>query len=509
MSEPGGLPRLLRNAGALLAAYVVPRALTFAAALLAARLLRPAAFGAYGMAAALAITLSVLCSLGLLPLLVREIAREPARGPALVAAANRIKLAASVLVLAATAGLAALLGLPGEAVMAASWLAAGQVCWAIAESTGARLQAEERMAPWVAANVVLGASGALLGAAAVWLTHSVAWFAAGLAAGQLAGLLYLRARVHSTGPRPSADAVRSEVRFAVRATAPFALAFLALTIFYKFDVLLLGRLSDAHSVGIYAAGYKLVDVAHALAVIGAAAVYPRLARTGAGGSGRDASGRPLSGAESPARRASADSSGSAAGAEASRRTLELALLGAVAPAAALWLLREPITAFLFGADYAATGSVLALLAPATALLAVNIVAGYLLAVADRTGSMAAAYLLALAVKLACALAWARAYGAVGTAAAMLVGELAAAASLARALHGAAIPLPRARTITLAAAAASWAIGCSLLPGSLPGTLLFGLGVMVLYPLGGALSGPELISVRSLFRWTNPRAREAT
>jgi hypothetical protein len=140
---------------------------------------------------------------------------------------------------------------------------------------------------------------------------------------------------------------------------------------------------------------------------------------------------------------------------------------------------------------------------------VNIVAGYLLAVADRTGSMAAAYLVALAVKLACLLAWAPAYGATGTAAAMLVGELAAAASLARALRLAAIPLPRAISVLLAAAAALCAAGSSLAPAAWTASLLFALGVLVLYPLGGALSRGEMESVRGLFTWFAPRAPEPT
>jgi O-antigen/teichoic acid export membrane protein len=63
---PGeAVQRVALNAAALLGAYVLPRSLTFAAALVAARVLRPAAFGVYGTAAALAMTLSILCTLGM------------------------------------------------------------------------------------------------------------------------------------------------------------------------------------------------------------------------------------------------------------------------------------------------------------------------------------------------------------------------------------------------------------------------------------------------------------
>src|SRR5690606_39252000 len=57
----------------------------------------------------------------------------------------------------------------------------------------------------------------------------------------------------------------------VRALAPFAAAFVALTVYYKVDVLLLARWRDAAEVGLYAAAYKFVDVAHALALVAAGA----------------------------------------------------------------------------------------------------------------------------------------------------------------------------------------------------------------------------------------------
>src|SRR5262245_4571511 len=113
------------------------------------------------------------------------------------------------------------------------------------------------------------------------------------------------------------------------AALPFAAAFFMLTIFYKFDVLLLGRLQPTHVVGLYAAGYKLVDIVHALAVVAAGAIYPRLARLSAG----------------------------AQRAQSATRALELFLLAGGIAAGALWVTRVPVTAFLFGPAYDATAGV--------------------------------------------------------------------------------------------------------------------------------------------------------
>jgi O-antigen/teichoic acid export membrane protein len=457
------LVRVAKNAGALLGAYVVPRALTFAAALLAARVLQPAAFGAYGAAAALAMTLSVLCTLGMLPLLVRELARDPTRGDALIAAANRIKIIAALPMLAALLLVATVIGLSADATRAALVLAIGHVFWALAESYGARLQAEERMRRWLEANIVFGVCSAFLGGIAVYMTRSVPWFCAGFAAGQLFAFLYLRLRTPLR--RVPARARAGELTYLLRAVAPFAVAFFVLTVFYKLDILLLSALSDASSAGLYAAGYKLVDVVHALAVVAAAAVYPRLAR--------------------------------AKGTAAASRATELFFLAAVPGAALLWLSREPLVSLLFGADYAGTSYALALLAPATALLAVNILAGYLLASANRAGTMAAVYAVALPVKVVCGVLWMPSSGAAGAAAAMLAGEAVAIVGFGLVLVRLSVPLPRLRPLLLGGAAALVAALSAPIGSTLIAASIFTIATAVVYGAGGALSTQERRELRSL------------
>src|SRR5690606_41390840 len=97
---PAGVRRVLHNALSLLLAYVLPRLFMLGSVVVAARVLGAAQFGAYSTAAAFAVVLSIVATLGMTPLLVREIARMPERAPELLAAAHAVKTASNVLMLA-------------------------------------------------------------------------------------------------------------------------------------------------------------------------------------------------------------------------------------------------------------------------------------------------------------------------------------------------------------------------------------------------------------------------
>ena len=466
------LRRVLLNAAALFAAYVLPRALTFAAALVAARALGPNAFGAYGTAASLAMIFSIFASLGMLPLLVRELARAPERAAELLAAAHVLKLVAGAGMVAALGVCARLLGMSTTTVWAAVLLGAGHALWTVAENFGALLQSRERLRIWLEANIVFGVVSGVLAATAVLLTRSVPWFCAGFAAGQGAALLYLLVRLPPLPRTHQPGRVTGDVLRLARAALPFAVAFFALTVFYKFDVLLLDRLQGSVAAGVYAAGYKLVDVVHALAVVASAAVYPRLAR--------------------------------AATQDAARRTVELFLLIAVPAAASIWLIRTPLVALLFGAEYADTAVALGLLAPAAGVLAVNILFGYLLGVADRAGLLALCYAIGVAAKLVFGLLWMPVAGAAGAAAAMLASELLLSGTLVIAVTVAGVALPRARPVALAAFAVAWAVACGMFATSIGAALLlFILGVTTAYIAGGALSTAERAAVRGVLALSAP------
>ncbi len=477
MGGAAGLRRVLLNGGALLGAYVLPRSLTFCAALVAARLLGPAQFGAYVTAASFAMILSILATLGMQPLLVRELARAPNRAATILNAAHLIKLVAACVMIGTTFLIARyVFDYPSAVVQAAVLLAIGHACAAFGENLGAWFQADERMHIWLEANVWFGLVSGLLGIGLVVWTRSVPHFAAAFAAGQLAALLWLMRRLPRTA-RVWNNHALPEVRALLHAAAPFAVAFLALTIFYKVDVLLLQRLRDAGAVGVYAAGYKLVDVVHALAVVAAAAVYPRLARA----------------------------TTAEARAYASRRTLELFLLAGVAGSGVLWLVRGPLTLLLFGAEYAETAALLGLLAPALVALVINILAGYLLSAADRIAPLALAYIAGCTLKLLLGLWWIPHYGAQGMALANLTAEVVLALALVAVLARASAAVPARRTVVLALLGVLLALAMATLPAApVVSALLYVTLVALLYGAGHALTRAEWRLLGSALRSTSVR-----
>ncbi|HEX7120120.1 MAG TPA: oligosaccharide flippase family protein [Longimicrobiales bacterium] len=483
--EPASAVRRVgANAASLLAAYVLPRVCTLTAAVVAARVLGAGEFGAYGTAAAYAVILCIAATLGMMPLLIREIARDPAAAPGLLAAAHRIKLVSGAAMLVALPAIAHfVLGFPPHVTLAALLLGVGYALSAFAENFGAYFQAVERMHVWLQANAALGIVTGVLGIVLVVWTRSVVWFCAAWVAGQAAALAWLARRAPPELRRPAAPAPGAVRRLAA-ALAPFAASFIALTLYYKVDFLLLARWRDAAEVGIYAAAYKFVDIAHALAIVVASAVYPRLSRAAA----------------------AAGTGGRAPG----TRVAELVLAAAVPASALLWLLREPIVRVVYGDAYLDAAPVLALLAAAIPPLTLDILAGYLLGAAGRMRYVAAAYAAATVANVALNALLVPTYGAIGSAAAMLGSETALAVALLVVLRREAAIAPSGRILAAAAAAAALCAALGAAPGAGWGAALaYAPAVALLYAWAGVVPREERAAVREAIRgalWPRARAR---
>jgi O-antigen/teichoic acid export membrane protein len=465
--------RLGGNALALLGAYAVPRLLVLASVIAAARELGAAAFGAYGTAAAFAVVLSILATLGMQPLLVRDLARSPEHAAARLAAAHVVKTGSAVLMLGTLLVAARVLDLPGDVTRAALLLGIGYAVGGYVENLAAYVQARERMHLWTEASAVYGLVTGASGAALVIGTGSVAWFCAAPILGQLATLGWLLRRMP---PPAGAGRVRgADVAALVRALAPFAAAFIALTVHSKLDILLLAQWRGAVEVGLYAAAAKLVDVTQALVVVAVAAVHPTLARAAAG---------------------------PAATRWAATRVLELTLLAAVPAAGLVFLVRGGLMAVVFGAEYADAVRPAAWLAAALPALAVNITGGYVLGTKGRMRDVAALYGGALSLKALLCTLWVPALGAAGAARAMLAAELVLSVGMLRALHVHAAAAPDRRAAALASGAAIAAGGCAWAAGAADtavATVAFVTVVLALYALGGALPHGERASIVNSLR----------
>lgn len=466
-ARAAGLRRVLANALSLLLAYALPRGALFFSTIIAARALGPAAFGAYGTAAAYAVILSILSTLGMQTLLVREMARSPDSAGALLRAAHRVKTAANIVMLPLLLVLAAgPLGYAEDVTIAALLLGGAYAVGSYVENFAAWFQAVERMHVWTQASAAFGVVTAVTGIVLVMATRSAVWYAAAPVLGQLAALWWLHRRLPAQ-VRAAAPASLAQIAALGRALVPFAIAVLALTLYYKADVLLLAAWQSAEQVGIHAAAYRFVDMVQALTIVAAAAVYPRLSRSA-----------PAVGARSGEMWAAG-------------RVAELLLLAAAPLAVSLALAREPVIDLLYGADYAASAPVLGILAVALVPLAFDIFAGYALGAAGRMRSVAIAYGCALALNVALNAWLIPARGAAGAALAMVVSETALAAVLAWELHRTTGARVRWRTAIAVLSAIGLGAGAAATPLHWPLRIVVFVALCAtMYGLLGALPAGE-------------------
>jgi len=479
--EPvSGAQQVAANGLALLLAYVLPRLFTVVAIVVAARVLGTGDFGVYGAAAALAVMLAVMVSLGMHPLLVREIARHPRRAGTLIGAAHRVKTVAALAMLGAAVVLGRVL-FPdqGEAQAATLVLCVGWVLQAYAENLSAYFQAVERMGRWTQASALFGLISSAAGVALLLATGSLVAFSCGFTLGWGAALAWLHHRLPSEAVGTEAPALATVMELA-RGTAPFAAAFIALTLYCKVDVLLLRHWGGDEQVGLYAAAYKFVDVFQALVIVAAGAVYPRLSR-------------------------SAVTRGP--GPWAGTRSTELLLLVAAPAGLTLHLVAYPLVALLYGPGYAASGPVLSWIGLLLPLLALSLHSGYVLAAAGRILPMAVLYSAGVLLNVALNAWLIPLRGAEGAALARLGSEAVVASAFLATVGALARAAPRVRTALLALGLAVVAAALSAMPdptgGWLRASAFVALTLVTYLLLGAAQPGEARAFLAALRRGARP------
>ena len=455
---------------ALLFAYLLPRGFTFASVVVAARALGTSEFGSYGTAAAYAVILSIVATLGMMPLLIREIARRPERAAGLLRAAHVVKTGSNVVMLVMLVALARWLEYETDVVRASMLLGVGYVLGSYAENLSAYYQAVERMHVWTQASAIFGFVSGVGGIAAVLATQDMVLFCIFPAIGWTAACVWLLARA-PRDVRWGTSVRRADVVALLRTLLPFAAAFVLIAVYYKIDVLLLARWQTPEHVGVYAAGYKFVDIFQALVVVASAAVYPRLSRM------------TQSQADLP----------SPAGA----RSTELILLCAVPVAGTLYFLAGPIVTTLFGATYSDSIPVLRTLALVLPFLAITIHGGYVLAASERMTAVAWLYLVALvvnvtlnAVLIPSAAGRGAALAMVGSEALLAVGFL----TVLRVLAGTG-PRPPVFVAVLTMGGIGTLLSAVPIFGSYGTAALFLVTVLVVYPVTGAFIARDAALLR--------------
>jgi O-antigen/teichoic acid export membrane protein len=268
--------RVARNSVWLLAAEGSRRLISLVVAIVVARALSVEDFGRFGLALALAGIFEAIAAFGLTPLLVREAAADSELGARSFQTALGLRL-----VLGAVASLAMILfgramGYEGAARQAVDL--AATIVWgnALAQTGEAMFDGQQRMELAALATVLRSLVLLACVAVAVWagwgLTGVVgaylanAWFAAlfnsWLAAARLPGVS-LRPRLTDGLPM-------------LRRALPFVLIGFVWIVAFRVDMVLLERLTDERSVGLYRSGYAFFELLLTLPVLTTRALYPAL-----------------------------------------------------------------------------------------------------------------------------------------------------------------------------------------------------------------------------------------
>jgi len=250
---------------------------------LVARSLGPDAYGAFVTVVAMAALLGPFSGLGTPNLFIKNV--RSGKRPAAICWGNGILLTvlSGALLTAAAVGLSILLHLKTAPFAVFLVCLADMVLLKVTELAAFGFTASDRMKQTSIQNVVVSLLR-LAGIAGLMVTvHPVTldrWVVVYLLT-TLLGMVYALAKGSQLWGRPSTDltALREDAAEGVF----FSIAGSATTVYNDIDKIMLSKLSDLASTGVYAAAYRVIDVSMTPVRSLATAAYPQFFRKGLGG----------------------------------------------------------------------------------------------------------------------------------------------------------------------------------------------------------------------------------
>ena len=335
--SPAPPRRVLLNWLWLFTAQVLVRLVALGYKVFLARALGVAGYGLYAWVVTTVMVFTLLVEAGMNRLLIRDVARQPERGPGLMGAVARVRLVFAAVAFVAMLGVFLVVPtqdgqLLGLAIVGITlFIGAGSLTF----DAGFYAAEEARFSG--VAQVIVTVTAALLGVAAVLLHLGLPGLFAGVVASQLLQAAYLYFRLQDVHLRPDWDAILPW-RPLLRDALPYALLGALNVLYFRIDTVMLQPLRGSEETGIYTAAFKLLEVMLFVPGTLAAVILPRMARYHQEDTDR---------------------------LRASHLRLTRLLFGVGLPvSAALWLFSPWIIATLYGPEYAAATPVLRVLAGA-------------------------------------------------------------------------------------------------------------------------------------------------
>ncbi len=271
---------ILRNSLFVSSGGSIVRLLGFAFTILCVRLLGEETYGQYLTALAFTGLLSIFFELGTTQYVERSLAQDRTRLPQLLWKLVTIRLllsAASVVILPV---LAIALGYDRIIVIAILMQALTFILAALLAPLIVVMSSHERYDLWTGNQIVGQLGTIILGASVLWLGGGLLMLVAvGLVVMPIQiGYALIALRRSGLGPlRWEVDT--AGIRSFLRASMPFALTSLALTVSFNIDTVLLSLMQPSNVVGWYGAAYRLVPTVVSLLGGFLAVITPSLART--------------------------------------------------------------------------------------------------------------------------------------------------------------------------------------------------------------------------------------
>ena len=275
---------ILFNLTALVSAQALVKLINFVVSVAVVRYLGAQELGRYAYVLAFVYPFGVLADFGLATFAIREISREPARGPEVVASLRRALLLLSGVGSCAMIGVALLARHDATTMLCMGLAGLSMLLSAATTPCIVTLTAREDLHLVSVHRVV----SSVLGAAAtvivlLWEGASLGLLAASAA---VSGMMLIFARILA-GCMPVASTVLfGHVRAMIRQALPFGLLMLGYALYYRVDMIMLHWLRESRDVGLYAAAYRFLDAVILLAASIGGPFYPRLSSM----AGRDPQG---------------------------------------------------------------------------------------------------------------------------------------------------------------------------------------------------------------------------
>jgi O-antigen/teichoic acid export membrane protein len=348
--------RIARNATILMASQLTTWVLTLVLTIFLPRYLGAVNSGKLTISNSIWAIVAIVATFGMDTLLTKEIARKPAQAARLLGASIGLRVILFALGAVVVMFYLRAANYPDETIYVIIIGAFASLTWVLIGACQAVLQGLERMTPMAIATIVGKAVNTLVCIAFLLLGYGVYVAAAVAVLAALVNLTIQLAALRQLAKVQIVFDVRALIEL-LRAGAPYLMSGVFLIAYGQVDVIIISLLVNEKTVGWYGAASQLFGTSFFIPTVFITAVFPALARMYT--DAPDALPRLI------------------------QKSFDLLLIVAIPIGMGLFVVADPLVLLLFGAEFAPSGTLLALLGLVLIATYLNILIGQFLISTDR------------------------------------------------------------------------------------------------------------------------------